>query len=174
MKILYAGLGIAIGLVFLVSGAAAQNAKPSTAKPSPSAAKPAPNQQSARIYFIRQKAFYGSWANPDVKIDGQVVGTMKSGSYVQVERAAGPRKLSIGLPVALGFYEADVHFDAGKTYYFEIGPAHSASGGVLLPVLAGNVGKPLPGRSFNSGWQLNTLDAATGIAEIGKLKGNSR
>jgi Protein of unknown function (DUF2846) len=125
--------------------------------------------RSARLYFIRESSGYGMGARPGIKINGQAVGSLDRGSYFFIDRPPGRYTLRIEPPVPLGYFETDVTVAAGRTYYYEAGPEHSSTAGVLLPILAGNVGKPMTGRSFNSGWQFNSLDAATGAAEVKKL-----
>ena len=70
-------------------------------------------------------------------------------------------------------FETEVTVAAGQTYYYEIGVATSPTGaGWGSALLMGNVGKRMDGRGSFGGnsYQFNSMDAATGAAEVRKLK----
>jgi hypothetical protein len=141
---------------------------------SAAAALEPPKQQGsgpAKLYFLREQGNYGFGASPRVKVDGDLIGTLASGSFVVVDRPAGKHTLRIEPPIALGYFETDVQVAAGQTYYFEVGPDTTVPITTIFAPAANNVGQPMAGRRFNSSWQLNRLDAKTGAAELAKLKG---
>src|SRR4051794_25274194 len=53
----------------------------------------------AQLYFLREKgvigALGGSTPAGEIKVDGKVVGAVTNGSYIFVDRPAGPHKLSV-------------------------------------------------------------------------------
>ena len=125
--------------------------------------------RQAKLYFLREDGHCCFGAAPRIKIDGQLIDTLSSGSYVVVERPVGKHTLRVEPPVPLGYFETDVELGAG-TYYFEVGPDQSMRITAMFLSAANNVGRPMPGRRFNSAWQFNAMDTKTGAAEIAKLK----
>jgi len=102
---------------------------------------------------------------------------LANGAYLAVERPPGRYTIRVEPVLPTGFYEADITVAPGGTYYFEIGPGRHAAGfgiipDLIEPGLGGNKGTPVPGRSFNAAFRFNQLDAATGAAEVAKLKGS--
>ena len=63
-----------------------------------------------------------------------------------------------------------MHVNGGESHYFEIAIATRGGGGVLLPSLAGEVGKPMRARVDSGSYRLNVLDAKAGAASVIKLK----
>jgi hypothetical protein len=46
-------------------------------------------QGDGRIYFFRSSSFVGAAIQPDIRLDGNVVGTSKPGGFFYVDRPAG-------------------------------------------------------------------------------------
>ena len=133
-------------------------------------------QRSARLYFLRQSGLFGNMAaDARVLINDKSVGIVEAGSYIVVNRPPGHYKLTVGPKIQIGPNLYDVEFTVapGQVYYFEIGIATSPTGaGWGKALMAGNVGKRMDGRGTFGGasMQFNSLDAATGAAEVKKLK----
>jgi hypothetical protein len=126
----------------------------------------------ARIYFLRNKGVVPTLAAPDVKINGQKVGSIATGTYFSVDRPPGSYTFGVMGGLDIDGFETTVQLSAGQTYYFEIGPKTNGSPGqnLLVPALAGTAGTPTAGRGLIAAYRFYTLDAAAGAAEIEKLK----
>ena|SRR5947209_6015899 len=98
--------------------------------------------RQARIYFLREKGFVAMAITPTIKINGQDVGELANGSYFFVDRAPGRYAITVDHSLGVGTFVADVTVSGGAEYYFEVGPTTPGGRGVMLPVLAGNVGTP--------------------------------
>ena len=98
----------------------------------------------ARLYFIRHSTFVGIINSPDVSVDGRLIGSIATGSYLVVERPPGRHTISLSHWADFGRqFVADVEVSPGSSSYFEIAIAIRGSGGIALPSLAGEVGKPM-------------------------------
>jgi hypothetical protein len=132
--------------------------------------------RSARLYFLRQSGLFGNAvADTRIQVNGQTVGIVQPGSYIFIDRPPGRYMLHVEPKILLmpNSYETEVTVAAGQVYYFEIGPRTSPTGaGVMLPIIAGNVGRRMDGQSTfgGSSYQFNSLDTGTGAAEVRKLK----
>ena len=73
----------------------------------------------ARIVVFREQAYGGLFDQGwDVKLDGQPMGDMKTGTYVYADRPAGRHQLSsemVGFP---GVTQRDITVTAGRTHFF--------------------------------------------------------
>lgn len=132
--------------------------------------KLARDPHQARLYFVREKGYYGMGAAPRIKVDGEPVGSVANGSYISVDRPPGQHTIRVEPPIALGYFEADVQVAAGRTYYYEVGPDPIMPAEAIYPHMANNVGRPMNGRGFPGGWRFNLMDAGAGAAELAKLK----
>jgi hypothetical protein len=54
-----------------------------------SASVPAVKPGEGRIYFFRSSSMFGAAIQPDIRLNGQVVGTSKPGGFFFVDRPAG-------------------------------------------------------------------------------------
>ncbi len=130
----------------------------------------------ARLYFLRQYGLMGGIAaDTRILVNGQPVGIVESGTYLYIDRPPGRYKLHLEMKIQLlpNSFETEVTVAAGQTYYYEIGVATSPTGaGWGSALLMGNVGKRMDGRGSFGGnsYQFNSMDAATGAAEVRKLK----
>ena len=105
-------LAIAIGVVGCASGPGYKDVKTSfTAVPS----------GSGRIFFYRASAL-GAAIQPDVKLNGEKVGTAVPDGFYYVDRASGDYEVTTTteLKKTLTF-----HLDAGQTRYVRLGEASS-------------------------------------------------
>jgi hypothetical protein len=132
--------------------------------------------KSARLYFLRQYGLMGGIAaDTRILVNDQAVGIVEPGSYLTIDRPPGRYKLHLETKIQIlpNSFETEVTVAAGQTYYFEIGVATSPTGaGWGSALLMGNVGKRMDGRGSFGGnsYQFNSLDTATGAAEVRKLK----
>jgi hypothetical protein len=104
--------------------------------------------RQARIYFIRQAGLLSGLFEYSVLVDGKLIGSLGSGSFLAVDRPAGPRVITLQ-QAALGgrsvmMHEAEIPTDAGKSYYFEIGQTPRTNIDVMSGMMLGSfLGKPL-------------------------------
>jgi hypothetical protein len=130
----------------------------------------AQDSRPARLYFIRHSTLVGIVNSPEIIIDGRSVGSISTGSYILVERPPGRHTIIVSHWADFGQFVADVHVNGGETHYYEIAIATRGGGGVLLPSLAGEVGRPMKARVDSGSYRLNVLDAKVGVASVLKLK----
>jgi Protein of unknown function (DUF2846) len=81
----------------------------------------------ARIVVFREQAYGGLFDQGwDVKLDGQPMGDLKTGTYVYADRPAGRHQLSsemVGFP---GVTQRDIVVTAGRTHFFLAKPSDRA------------------------------------------------
>jgi Protein of unknown function (DUF2846) len=81
----------------------------------------------ARIVVFREQAYGGLFDQGwDVKLDGQPMGDLKTGTYVYADRPAGRHQLSsemVGFP---GVTQRDIVVAAGRTHFFLAKPSDRA------------------------------------------------
>jgi hypothetical protein len=79
----------------------------------------APKPGQARIVVFREQAFGGlidqGW---DVKLDGQPMGDLKTGTYVYADYPAGRHQLSSEMAFFPGVTQRDITVGAGRTHFF--------------------------------------------------------
>jgi hypothetical protein len=107
-----------------------------------------PKEGQARIVVFREKGYGGigdeGW---DVKLDGQPMSDLKTGTYVYADRPAGRHQLSSTAALFPGTTQRDVGVAPGSTYFFLAKPsdraqslnAMSAAGGLAGLVVASAV-----------------------------------
>lgn len=107
----------------------------------------------------------------DIKVDGKLVGALVTGSYLAVDRPAGPHTISVyGLIDQTGF-EADINVQPGMSYYYELGPIVRMNIEVATYAAMRVSGQPLPGRpSSTAPFMFYTLDATAGAAAVARLQ----
>lgn len=78
-----------------------------------------PKAGQARIVVFREQAFGGladqGW---DVKLDGQPLSDLKTGTYVFADRPAGRHQLSSEMVLFPGVTQRDITLTAGRTHFF--------------------------------------------------------
>jgi hypothetical protein len=74
-----------IGAAVLIAGCAATGIKHEELAKS----MPAIKAGEGRIYFMRSDSMFGAAVQPDIKLNGQVVGQSKPGGFFYVDRPAG-------------------------------------------------------------------------------------
>lgn len=109
-------------------------------------------------------------------VDGKAVGAVTNGSFIFVDRPPGVYRLGLQIGILNMTFETDVHVDAGRDYFFNIGVPQSGAFGtdMINQAIAGGKGQQMPGRSPLmaplSGVVFYSLDSETGAAEIERLK----
>lgn len=104
-----------------------------------------PKAGQARIVVFREKG-YGGIADEgwDVKLDGEPMSDLKTGTYTYADRPAGRHQLSSTMALFPGVTQLDVGVASGRTYFFLARPsdrskalnAMSAAGGLAGLVVA--------------------------------------
>lgn len=127
--------------------------------------------RQARLHFIRHPAILRQIGTADIKVDGKLVGSLATGSYLIVDRSPGPHKITVyGLIDPSGF-EADINVEPGKSYYFELGPIMRMNIDTLNYAVMGVTGKPIAGRfGANSPFMFYSLDATAGAASVARIR----
>jgi hypothetical protein len=141
----------------------------------PAAAEPQGNAKptvAARLYFLRPSGFLFLGATPDIKINGQQIGSLGPASYMFVSRPPGRYTITVRnrwLDSPSGF-ETEIQVASGAAYYFEVGPPPARLNiEVLRSQLSGVTGRAMPGRKGGA-LSFCALDARAGAAAITNLK----
>jgi hypothetical protein len=107
-----------------------------------------PKAGQARIVVFREKGYGGigdqGW---DVKLDGEPISDLKTGTYAYADRPAGRHQLSSTMAMFPGVTQLDVGVASGRTYFFLARPSDrakalntmSAAGGLAGLVVASAV-----------------------------------
>ena len=78
-----------------------------------------PKTGQARIVVFREQAYGGLFdVGWDVKLDGQTMRDLKTGTYVYAGRPAGRHQLSSSMAIFPGATQRDFTVAPGKTYHF--------------------------------------------------------
>jgi hypothetical protein len=88
-------LGLALSLL---AGCASGGIKHADLKPF----LPTLGQDEGRVYFMRKASMVGAAVQPDIYLDGKVVGVSKPGGFFYVDRPAGPHAASATTEVKRG------------------------------------------------------------------------
>ena len=110
------GTLLALGAFAVLAGCATGGVKHADMKPSIAALKPG----EGRIYFYRSRSMVGAAVQPDIKLNGAVVGTSQPGGFFFVDRPAGNYEASSSTEV-----ERTVTFAlaTGETKYVRTSPS---------------------------------------------------
>jgi hypothetical protein len=124
------------------------------------------------LYFIRPDGLIAPWA-PDIKVDGQIVGELRAGTYIAVSRRPGRHALEVkGGGLDTGF-TSELDFAAGRSYFFQVGTMPSgpySHPGLSNMLLGGISGTRVAGRGFMPNYTFFQVDAASGAAQIARLR----
>jgi hypothetical protein len=134
-----------------------------------------PKSGQARVVVFREKGYGGlvdgGW---DVKLDGEPLSDLKTGTYVYADRPVGRHELSSTMASFPGETHHEITVAAGRTYYFLVRPsdraktlgAMSAAGGMSGLI----VGAVITSGNNNQGpldfFPLPETDARTMMADI--------
>ena len=75
---------------------------------------------AGRIYFFRSSSMFGAAIQPDIRLDGQVVGASKPGGFFYVDRPAGDHLAAASTEVE---NTASFTLQAGETKYLRTSPS---------------------------------------------------
>jgi hypothetical protein len=115
-----------------------------------------PKPGLARVVVFREKAYGGLFDEGwDVKLDGESMGDLKTGTFVYADKSAGRHQLSSEVALFPGVTRRDFTVAPGRTYFFLAKPsdrakalhAASAAGGLagLVVTSAMTSGEANPG-----------------------------
>jgi hypothetical protein len=86
-----------------------------------------PKAGQARIVVFREKAYGGIFDQGwDVKLDGEPMTDLKTGTYVYADRPAGRHQLTSTMALFPGVTQRDITVAAGRTYFFLTKPSDRA------------------------------------------------
>lgn len=89
--------------------------------------KAGPTKGQARIVVFREQAYGGLFDQGwDVKLDGQPMGDLKTGTYVYADRPAGRHQLSSEMAGFPGVTQREIVVAAGRTHFFLAKPSDRA------------------------------------------------
>jgi hypothetical protein len=112
---------IAVRLMTLFSAALLVAGCASGPKYSELAAKMPPIKSGeGRIYFYRESSMMGAAVQPDIRLNGTIVGTSKPGGYFYVDRPAGSYTAAASTETEK---TASFTLDAGETKYLKSAPS---------------------------------------------------
>ena len=134
-----------------------------------------PRAGHARIVVFREKGYAGiadeGW---DVKLDEGPLPSLKTGTYVYVDRPTGHHEISATMSLFPGTSRRDVSAESGRTYFFLARPseksktlgAMSAAGGIAGLV----VGAAITSNNSNPGpldfFPMEDADARRALADL--------
>jgi Protein of unknown function (DUF2846) len=93
-----------------------------------------------RIYFTRAAEYQGSFIQPEIHLNGQVIGVSKPGGFFYIDRPAGDYTVSTATEVE---EKVSFHLSAGETKYIKT----SASMGLLVGHITPTLEFPEQGKS---------------------------
>jgi hypothetical protein len=96
------------------------------------------DKRHARIYVLRESSLLYSGGAPNVKINGQNVGTVASSSSFFVDRPPGSYVITLETPLVPGRYAANVTMGAGAVHYLKVAPEPSILPSVSPPAASAN------------------------------------
>jgi len=125
--------------------------------------------RQARVYFLRESTFLYSAGAAYLKVNGQEVGNVATGSYFFVDRPPGTYNVTLDSPLVPGRFAANLTVQPGSVYYLKISPRTEhfflgATVGIIGQVIEASVVE-------NSGaYSLTALDRSTGTAMLASLQ----
>lgn len=131
----------------------------------------APDARQGRIHFIRHSSVLSRLGAPDIKVDSKLVGELAVGTYIAMDRPAGPHTITVvGAMDSVGC-EAEIRVQPGMSYYFEMGPIVRTNIDTFNVASMGVTGRPVPCRNrHNTPYMFYSLDATAGAAAVARLK----
>jgi len=128
------------------------------------------NPRMARLHIMWPSI--GSPWTMDVSVDGKKVGTLRTNTYVHVDRPPGKHKLTMH-GVGGWTYDADINVGPGAHYY-EIGPSgafnYPRGFGAINRMANGVTGKQVKGSASSPGLVFLEVARDRGPAALAKLR----
>lgn len=109
-------LATAATMVAVLAGCAASGAKYDEVASS----MPSLKADQGRVYFLRSSSMVGAAVQPDIRLNGEVVGTSKPGGFFYVDRTAGNYTASTSTETEKS---ASFSLAAGETKYLRTSPS---------------------------------------------------
>lgn len=106
----------ALAFAVALAGCAASGPKYSET----AASMPSVKREEGRIFFYRSSSFVGAAVQPDIRLNGQVVGTSKPGGFFYVDRPAGNYVASASTETEK---TASFNLETGETKYLKMTPS---------------------------------------------------
>src|SRR5215831_2809260 len=134
-----------------------------------------PKAGQARIVVFREKGYGGlADAGWEVKLDGEPMSELKTGTYVYADRPAGRYKLSSIMALFPGETQYEITVAAGRTYYFLVKlsarantlNAMSAAGGMSGLIIGAVITSGNDNQGALDFFPLPETDARTMMADI--------
>jgi hypothetical protein len=101
----------------------------------------APKVGQARIVVFREKAFRGALdGGYDVKLDGESMKPLRTGTYFYADRPAGKHQMTCDVIMFPGATRFDFAVQPGRTYYYVVRPSERADQLMGAQIGAGLVG----------------------------------
>jgi hypothetical protein len=124
---LFRSLCVAGSVAFVMAGCATGPAYKEVASSIPTL-----SADHGRIYFFRSGSPFGSGLQPDIKLNGQVIGTSKPGGFFYIDEPAGRYTVSTATET-----EKTLSFalDAGETKYVRTSVSMGILVGRIVPTL---------------------------------------
>lgn len=116
------------------------------------------NQGEGRVYFFRSSSMFGAAIQPDIRLNGEVVGSSKPGGFFFVDRPAGNYVAATSTETEK---TASFVLAAGETKYLRTSPSFGVVVGRIVVELetAEKAKAELPSLSY-TGKPLNTKQAS--------------
>jgi Protein of unknown function (DUF2846) len=132
----------------LISGCVTAKNGADVASPSQKIGGPKPGQ--ARIVVFREPAFGLIDPGVEVKLDGQLLGDLKAGTYAYTDRPAGQHQLSCESAAFPGVTRQAITVTAGRTHFFVAKPSERARTLTMTSAVGGLAGLAV-GTAMTSG-----------------------
>jgi hypothetical protein len=116
MRTTFVRLAFACALIFALGACATGGAKYQDMASS----MPKLKVGDGRVYFLRSASIVGAAIQPDIRLNGQVVGSSKPGGFFYVDRPAGTYKAATATETENA---ASFALGAGETKYLRTSPA---------------------------------------------------
>ena len=128
--------------------------------------------RQARIYFLRESSLLYVAGAPTVRVNGQEVGRVGSGSYFFVDRPPGQYAVVLDTPLAPGRFAATVTVKAAGTYYLKVAPRAEHW---FIGAAVGVAGQVLKASIQESGaYSITAMDPRTGATVLAEMKSPSQ
>ncbi len=151
MRRTFLKLAAVAGIVAILGGCAASGAKYQEV----ASAMPGLKAGEGRIYFLRSSSFVGAAIQPEIRLNGQVVGVSRPGGFFYVDRPAGSYTAATSTETEKS---ASFALQAGETKYLRTSPSMGIMVGRIVVELesAAKAQAELPSLSYTGGEKVST------------------
>jgi hypothetical protein len=130
-----------------------------------------PQTENSRIVVFRNQAFTGLYDRAwDIKVDGQIIGALRAGTFVYVDCPPGHHGLSLDLWDEPGTSRASVDTTGGHAYFFDA-ELNSNASKMDAGAAFGLVGMAAAASTTDNRGPIDftPVDEVTGLADIASL-----